>query len=145
MAPARARADGRSPRGVGERLTRGLAAVGAAAGALMVAGSVLDWSGVEYSSALDRGLALAAGAVVILSAALAVVWRRELLGLAVVGGALGLNMAIVNIRDIDGHRYEYVTYPEASVGIGLYAVLVGAVVSVLVAVASFAPLSRRRS
>ncbi|HEU0247329.1 MAG TPA: hypothetical protein VFR38_09630 [Gaiellaceae bacterium] len=64
---------------------------------------MLDWSGVDYSSRLDRGLALGAGRLAIAAATLAVVWRPRMLVLAIVSGVLGLNMAIVNIKDISGH------------------------------------------
>jgi hypothetical protein len=120
-----------------------LAAGGFAAGALMIVGSLLDWSGVEYSSGLDRGLALAAGAVAAVAAGLGLKWRRRALALAFPAGILGLNMAIVNIRDIAGHDYEYVRYPEASVGVGLYAVLVGAGLALVAGVASLLPITRR--
>jgi hypothetical protein len=70
-----------------------LAAGGLTAGALMILGSLLDWSGVEYSSGVDRGLAFAAGAVAEVAAGLAVRWRRRALALAVPAGILGLNMA----------------------------------------------------
>jgi len=128
---------------VGDGLTRRLAVAAVAAGALMIVGSLLDWSGVEYSSGLDRGLALAAGALAIVAAGLAVAWRRRALALAVVAGGLGLNMAVVNIRDIAGHEYEYAAYPEASVGVGLYVVLAGSALSLAGGVASLLPIRRR--
>lgn len=91
----------------------------------MTAGALLDWSGVSYSSHLDRGLALAAGCLTLAAAALAALWRPRRLGLAIVSGVLGLNMAIVNMTDISAHHYEYARYPDATVGVGLYLVLAG--------------------
>jgi peptidoglycan/LPS O-acetylase OafA/YrhL len=128
---------------VGEALTRRLAAVAGAAGALMIVGSALDWSGVEYSSQLDRWLAFAAG---VLAAAAGVAALREprLLVSCLAAGVLGLNMAIVNIRDIAGHEYEYAAYPEASVGIGLHALLVGSLLALAAGVSSLPALKRRR-
>lgn len=65
--------------------------------------------------------------------------RRWLAAAALaVAGALALNMGIVNVRDIAGHRYEYGSYPDAAVGIGLYLVLAGGVVALLAAVAAAA-------
>jgi hypothetical protein len=122
--------------------TQRLAAVGFLAGALMIVGSLLDWSGVEYSSGLDRGLAAAAGALAVIAAALALAWRRRALALAIPAGGLGLNVAIVNMRDIAGHQYEYAVYPEASVGVGLYAVLVGASLALVVGGASLLSIKR---
>jgi hypothetical protein len=129
---------------VDARLTGRLAAVAAVAGVLMIAGSALDWSGVEYSSHVDRWLAFGAGAIAAAVAAVALREPRALLA-ALAAAALGLNMAIVNIRDISGHEYEYARYPQASVGLGLYLVLAGSVLALAAGIASLWPLTRRRA
>jgi len=54
---------------------RRLVALALAAGVALSAGALLDWSGVDYSSRLDRGLALGAGCLAIAAATLALVWR----------------------------------------------------------------------
>jgi hypothetical protein len=113
---------------------RWLAAVGLVAGVLLALASLLDWSGVTYSSRVDRGLALAAGAAVIVLALACFLWRPGVLALAIAPGALGLNMGIVNYRDIDANAYEYAAYPAASVGIGIYLVLVGAGLALIVGI-----------
>ena len=51
--------------------------------------------------------------------------------------AAGLLMAIVNVVDIAGHKYEFVAYPEASVGVGLWLVAAGALLSLAAAIAAF--------
>jgi peptidoglycan/LPS O-acetylase OafA/YrhL len=124
-------------------LSRRLPTVAAAAGCLMAAGSVLDWSGVEYSSQLDRWLSFAAGTLA-LAVAVAARYQPRWLAVTLVAGALGLNMAVVNIRDISGHEYEYARYPEAAVGLGLYAVLVGALLTLATGLVSLAFFRRRR-
>jgi hypothetical protein len=123
--------------------SRLLAVVAAAAGALLIVGSLLDWSGVEYSSQLDRRLAFAAGVIAVAAAGAGLYERRALVA-SLVAGALGLNMAIVNIRDIVGHGYEYARYPEAAVGLGLYAVLAGAVLALATGLGSLSLFRRRR-
>lgn len=55
--------------------TRCLSVVAVIAGALLMLGSVTDWSGVEYSSRLDRRLAFAAGAATVAVALAALAWR----------------------------------------------------------------------
>ncbi len=104
-------------------------AVGFASGALLMLGSLLDWSGVSYSSDFDRAAVFTAGALMIVLAAGALWWRPRLLAFALAPAVLGLNMAVVNFTDIDGRLYEYAHYPDASVGIGIYLVLVGATVA----------------
>lgn len=99
-------------------------------------GSILDWSGVEYSSRLDRALAFSAGMFLTALAAVAFAWRPRILALAVAPGVLGLNMAIVNIKDIAAHDFEYAAYPEATVGIGLYIVVVGGALALVVGLAA---------
>jgi hypothetical protein len=111
---------------------RGSIIVASAAGAALVLGAFVDWTGVDYSSHLDRTLAAVAGAVVIVLAAAALAWRRVVLALCILPGALGLNMGIVNVLDIERHRHEYAAYPDAAVGVGLYLVLVGGSGAVLV-------------
>jgi len=110
-----------------------------AAGVLLSIGALLDWSGVDYSSRLDRGLALGAGCLAIVAATLALVWRPRLLVLAIASGVLGLNLAIVNIKDISGHDFEYAEYPNASVGVGLYAVLAGGALALAVGLTAVLP------
>jgi hypothetical protein len=118
---------------------RRLVVLALAAGILLTLGALLDWSGVEYSSRLDRGLAFVAACLAIAAATLAVVWRPRLLVLAIAAGALGLNMAIVNIKDIRGHDFEYADYPDASVGVGLYLVLSGGALALAVGLAALLP------
>ena len=117
------------------------AAVGFASGVLLMLGSALDWSGVAYSSRLDRGLVLAAGALMMVLAAVAATWWPRALALAIAAGALALNMGVVNFRDINDKRYEYADYPDASVGFGIYFVLVGGALALLLGV--FALIPRR--
>jgi hypothetical protein len=90
---------------------------------------------VEYSSTLDRGLVLVAAAMAVTAP---FIGRWPAAVALVVAGALALNMGIVNVRDIAGHRYEYGSYPDAAVGIGLYLVLAGGVVALLAAVVAAA-------
>jgi Na+-transporting NADH:ubiquinone oxidoreductase subunit NqrE len=118
---------------------RRLVVLALAAGVLLTIGALLDWSGVDYSSRLDRALAVAAGGLAIATATLAVVWRRRVLVLAIGSGLLGLNMAIVNIRDISRHDFEYADYPEASVGVGLYMVLAGGALALAVGLTALLP------
>jgi len=59
--------------------------------------------------------------------------------LAIGSGALGLNMAIVNINDISSHEFEYEEYPDAAVGVGLYLVLAGAALALAVGLAALLP------
>lgn len=120
-------------------MVRPLIALALAAGVLLASGALLDWSGVDYSSRLDRGLALGAGCLAIASAALALVWRPRVLVLAIASGALGLNMAIVNIDDISGHEFEYAAYPDAAVGAGLYLVLAGGALALAVGLSALLP------
>jgi len=118
---------------------RRLAVLALTAGALLAVGALLDWSGVGYSSRLDRGLTLAAGCLAISAAVLAAVWRPRMLVLAIASGVLGLNMAIVNIKDISGHDFEYADYPAASVGVGLYVVLAGGALALAVGLTALLP------
>ena len=120
-----------------------LAAVGFTSGVLLTLGSVLDWSGVAYSSGLDRALAFAAGALMIVLAAIALTWRPRVLGFAIASGVLGLNMGVVNFRDINDNLHEYADYPNASVGVGIYLVLVGGALALLVGVVTAATPFRR--
>lgn len=127
---------------------RWLVALAVAAGALLMLGAVLDWSGVKYSSRLDRTLAFAAGAFAVAVAVIAFAWRLRVLALAIGSGLLGLNMAIVNASDIRRHEFEYAAYPGASVGVGLYLVVVGGALALLVGLAALLPrrwLDRRRA
>jgi hypothetical protein len=114
-------------------------------GGLVALGSLLDWSGVSYSSRLDRSLALAAGLLVILVAALCLTWHRRLLLAAVPPAVLAANMGVVNYDDIANRRYEFEAYPAADVGIGLYLVIIGAGLGVLAGLAAIAPYRRLRS
>lgn len=120
------------------------AAIGFASGVLLIVGALLDWSGVAYSSALDRRLAFAAGASMIALAVVALLWRPRVLALAIAAGAIGLNMGIVGYRDISGRLHEYAAYPDASVGVGLYFVIVGAALALLLGLATAAPRSWSR-
>src|SRR5947209_7110092 len=87
-------------------------------GALCAAGSALDWSGVSYSSTLDRGLAAVAAGAFFFAAFLT--HRRRVWVLTFVATVLALNMAFVNMNDIANHRYEFTRYPGARVGLGLF-------------------------
>jgi hypothetical protein len=116
------------------------------AGALLIAvGAVTDWSGVSYSSHLDRGVCLAAA---ITAAALGSLAARRgpswLPLLLLVPAALALNMAVVNILDIRDHRFEYADYPDASVGVGLYLVGAGGLLVAVAAATGFVDRRRRR-
>jgi hypothetical protein len=114
------------------------------AGAVLIAvGAVTDWSGVSYSSHLDRALSLAAAVAVaglIPLVARGPTWVALLL---LVPAALALNMAVVNILDVRDHRFEYADYPDASVGLGLYLVAAGGLLVVVAALTAFADRRRR--
>jgi uncharacterized membrane protein YidH (DUF202 family) len=116
-----------------------IAAVVAVAGALVAAGSLLDWSGVAYSSHLDRGLALAAGLLMVLTSGLAVSASGRFLALAIPLGALALNMGFVNYDDVANNLHEYRAYPQAAVGVGLYLVIVGACLGIAAGVGTLVP------
>jgi hypothetical protein len=103
---------------------------------------VLDWSGVAYSSRADRGICIAAALLIALTAALMNRGRERLPLLLLIPAAVALNMAVINIRDIAGHKFEYADYPDASVGVGLYLVAAGAALTAVAAVTGF--LERRR-
>jgi hypothetical protein len=115
------------------------------AGAILIAvGAETDWSGVSYSSNLDRGVSLgaaiaAAGLVPLVARGPA--WVPLLL---LVPAALALNMAVVNILDIRDHRFEYADYPDASVGLGLYLVGAGGLLVAVAATTGFVDRRRRR-
>jgi len=70
--------------------------------------------------------------------------RERLPLLLLIPAAVALNMAVINIRDISGHHFEYADYPDASVGVGLYLVGVGAVLTGVAAVTGFVDRRRRR-
>jgi hypothetical protein len=115
------------------------------AGAILIAvGAVTDWSGVSYSSHLDRGVAL--GAAIAAAALVPLVVRGPAWVplLLLVPAALALNMAVVNILDIRDHRFEYADYPDASVGVGLYLVSTGGVLVAVAATTGFVDRRRRR-
>lgn len=105
---------------------------------------MLDWSGVSYSSHVDRGLSIAAAILVVAIAAFGNRGNVRIPLLLLIPSALALNMAVINIRDIHGHRFEYADYPEASVGVGLYLLAAGAVLTGLAGVAGFLDRRRRR-
>lgn len=111
-------------------------------GAVTTLGAVLDWSGVGYVPPHDRELAAGAGAV---AGAIGLVALRlpRLVVLAVLPALVGLNMGVVNFRDVSEHRYEFAAYPSADVGIGLYLVLAGA--SLLLATAIAGAVGWRRA
>jgi hypothetical protein len=108
-------------------------------GALVAVGSLLDWSGVSYSSQLDRGLAVAAGVLLLIVAALGFAWHRRILIASLAPAALALNMGIVNYNDITNGLYEYAAYPDAEVGVGLYLVIVGSVVAIAAGMLALVP------
>lgn len=110
-------------------------------GVLCLAGSVLDWSGVSYSSGLDRGLAAVAGGAFLFAALLR--RRRHVWVVTLLGSVLALNMAIVNINDIANHRYEFARYPHARVGSGLFVLLTCGIAGL--AVSGLSIVSSRRS
>jgi hypothetical protein len=116
-----------------------LPAVAFASGVFLILGSVLDWSGVAYSSGLDRGLAFAAGALMIVLAAAALKWRRRVLAFATVAGVLGLNMGVVNFLDINDQLHEYASYPDATVGVGIYLVLLGGALALFLGIITLIP------
>lgn len=116
-----------------------LASLGLASAGCLLLGSILDWSGVAYSSTLDRRIVAACGVALVLLSAAALVWRRRLLAFALAPAVVSLNMGVVNYRDIDGHEFEFERYPEATVGVGVYLVLVGAVLALAVGGASVLP------
>lgn len=130
--------------GVTDRIPHVAPAAATLGGGLLVAASLAEWSGVAYSSHLDRMLMLAAGAATLAIALLAVRRAGRRLSWAIVPGLLALNMALVNINDIATHSYEYRAYPEAYVGWGLYVGLVGALVVLGVAVVHIAAALRSR-
>lgn len=102
-----------------------------AGGVLIVVGAALGWSGVSYSSRLDRKIALAAGIAALLLAGVGFRTRRWPFIGGAIPGLLALDMAVVNIHDVAGHGYEYAAFPDARVGIGLYTLGVGAVLELL--------------
>jgi hypothetical protein len=113
---------------------RPAAALLASAGVAAAAGSLLDWSGVSYSSSVDRWLAGVSGGA-LLALALAVRARGAVLAAgAIVPAAVVLNMAVVNFRDIHGHRFEYAGYADARVGIGIYLLFAAAALGLAAAV-----------
>lgn len=61
--------------------------------------------------------------------------------LAIPAGAVGLNMGVVNYHDISSKRYEYDCYPHATVGTGLYLVVAGGALGLLVGLVSLVPRS----
>jgi hypothetical protein len=99
---------------------------------------------VAYSSALDRRLVFAAGALMIALAAVALMWRPRVLAFAIAAGTVGLNMGVVNYRDISGRLHEYAAYPDASVGVGRYFVIAGAALALLLGLVTAAPRSVSR-
>jgi uncharacterized membrane protein YidH (DUF202 family) len=116
-----------------------------AGGVLLSLGALLDWTGVPYSSTIDRGLAMAAGLLAVL-VALVALWRwTSVMWLGLVAAALGLNMGIVNYIDISTHSYEYTAYPNARVGVGIYLVVAGALLIMLGTVLWLTTRQRRRS
>lgn len=123
----------------------GTAAIGAGA-ALIMAGSFLDWSGVPYSSLLDRRIAFLAG---ILSLIFGGLWlvrpSRLLVPATLLAGVVALDMAVVNYSDIQGHKYEYAAYPAARVGVGLYALLLGSGLLLAGAVSLLAAARKRNN
>ena len=110
----------------------------------MAIGAILDWSGVAYSSRADRGICIGAAVLIGLIAAVANRGRERLPLLLLIPAAVALNMAVINIRDIHGHHFEYADYPDASVGIGLYLVTAGAALTAVAAVTGFVDRRRRR-
>jgi Na+-transporting NADH:ubiquinone oxidoreductase subunit NqrE len=113
-------------------------------GALIALGALLDWSGVSYSSSVDRGVCIAAAVIAVVIAVIADRGRERLPLLLLIPAALALNMAVINIRDIARHHFEYADYPDASVGVGLYLVTIGAVLVGLAALTGFVDRRRRR-
>jgi len=113
-----------------------LPALGILAGSCLMLGSVLDWSGVAYSSTVDRRLVFAAGVATVALGVAAFLWRQRVLVLALVPAVVGLNMGVVNFRDIDGKLYEFAGQQEASVGVGIYLVFVGGVLALAVGICS---------
>jgi hypothetical protein len=107
-------------------------------------GAVLDWSGVAYSSRADRGICIAAAVLIAVTAAFMNRGRERLPLLLLIPAAVALNMAVINIRDISGHHFEYARYPDASVGIGLYVICAGVVLTGVAAVTGFVDRRRRR-
>ncbi len=99
----------------------------------------LDWTGVFYSSHLDRRIALSAVVVVVLLSASTGRGRVWPSSAALLPGVAALDMAIVNIHDVANHHYEYAAVPSARVGVGLYVVLAGAVLVLLSALITFLP------
>lgn len=130
--------------GVTDRIPQVAPAAATLGGGLLVAGSLAEWSGVAYSSQLDRMLMLAAGAATIAIALLAIRRGARTLSWAILPGLLALNMAVVNINDIATHSYEYRADPEAYVGWGLYVGVAGALVVLGVAVLHIAATLRSR-
>jgi hypothetical protein len=116
----------------------------AASGVLIGVGALVDWSGVAYSSRVDRGFCIAAAILVVAIAAVSDRWHHRIPLLLLIPAALALNMAVINIRDISGHRFEYADHPDALVGVGLYLVAIGAGLAGLAAVTGFVDRRRRR-
>jgi hypothetical protein len=116
----------------------------AASGVLIGIGALVDWSGVSYSSRVDRGFCIAAAILVVAIAAVGNRWHSRIPLLLLIPAALALNMAIINIRDINGHHFEYADYPDAAVGVGLYLVAIGGGLAGLAAVTGFVDRRRRR-
>lgn len=105
-------------------------AVVAVAGAVVAAGSLLDWTGVAYSPHADRALALAGGLLMVGTAALATVFGRRLLALSIPFGGLAFGVGFVTYDDVANNVYEYRDYPSAAVGVGLYLVTIGGAVGI---------------
>jgi hypothetical protein len=113
-----------------------------AGGAILALGSVLDWSGVAYSSRLDRAIALAAGVLSMVIGVAGFAWRPRAVGFAILFGVVGLFMGVVNYDDIRNHLYEYAAYPGARVGLGVYLVTFGSFLSLVAGILALA--GRRR-
>lgn len=77
-------------------------------------------------------------------AAAALTWRPRVLALAIAAGAIGLNMGVVNYHDISDRLHEYSAYPDASVGVGVYLVIAGGALSLLLGLVAAAPRSWSR-
>jgi uncharacterized membrane protein YidH (DUF202 family) len=64
--------------------------------------------------------------------AVVALWRWAwVMWLGLVAAPLGLNMGIVNYVDVSTLSYKYTAYPNARVGVGIYLVLVGALLIAL--------------
>ena len=115
------------------------------AGAILIAvGAITDWSGVSYSSHVDRGISLGAAIAAAVLIPLVVRGPAWVPLLLLVPAAVALNMAVTNILDVREHRFEYADYPDASVGVGLYLVAAGGLLVALAATTGFVDRRRRR-